>query len=112
MPGVRNAFIVEGNVKGGGSWSRNRVLNPASQLSPIAGGRRRQREKKAASEMGRRPRRIPISSVGFAQKADEASETASAKNLRKDGDPDGAHCKRGEGCGGGVRLSLHLARAA
>ena len=43
MPGVRDAFVVEGNVKPGMIVEAGRAWSLASPSSPIAGGRRRRR---------------------------------------------------------------------
>jgi isoquinoline 1-oxidoreductase beta subunit len=88
MPGVRDAFVVEGNVKPG-------VIVEGDALEPgvaivadswwQAQTARKQLQVKWDEGHG-----ASQSSVGFAQKAQELSQQPPAKTLRKDGDPDGA----------------------
>jgi isoquinoline 1-oxidoreductase beta subunit len=89
MPGVRNAFIVEGNVKGGVIVEQEPGLEPGIAIVADSWWQAQTARKKLQVKWDE-GHGASQSSVGFAQKAAELSKQPPAKNLRKDGDPDGA----------------------
>jgi isoquinoline 1-oxidoreductase beta subunit len=88
MPGVRDAFVVEGNVKAGTVWDGD-ALEPGVAI--VADGWwQAQTARKKLQVKWDEGHGASQSSVGFAQKALELSQQPPAKTLRKDGDPDAA----------------------
>ena len=88
LPGVRDAFVVEGNVKPG-------VIVEADALEPgvaiVADSWwQAQTARKKLQVKWDEGHGASQSSVGFAQKAQELAQQPPAKTLRKDGDPDAA----------------------
>jgi isoquinoline 1-oxidoreductase subunit beta len=89
MPGIRDAFVVEGFVKPGTVVENDPGLEPGVAIVAdswwLAQSARKKLDVKWDEGHG-----ASQSSVAFAQKADELSKQPPAKTLRKDGDPDGA----------------------
>jgi isoquinoline 1-oxidoreductase beta subunit len=88
MPGVRDAFVVEGNVKGGTVWDGD-ALEPGVAIVADSWWQAQTARKKLQVKWDE-GHGASQSSVGFAQKALELSKQPPTKTLRKDGDPDGA----------------------
>jgi isoquinoline 1-oxidoreductase beta subunit len=88
MPGVRDAFVVEGNVKPGVIVEAD-ALEPGVAIVADSWWQAQTARKKLQVKWDEGHGALQ-SSVGFAQKALELSQQAPAKTLRKDGDPDGA----------------------
>ena len=88
MPGVRDAFIVEGNVKPGAIVEAD-ALEPGVAIVADSWWQAQTARKKLQVKWDE-GHGATQSSVGFAQKAQELSKQPPAKTLRKDGDPDGA----------------------
>jgi isoquinoline 1-oxidoreductase subunit beta len=88
MPGVRDAFVVEGNVKAGTVWDGD-ALEPGVAIVADSWWQAQTARKKLQVKWDE-GHGASQSSVGFAQKALELSQQPPAKTLRKDGDPDAA----------------------
>src|ERR1700689_4633281 len=88
MPGVRDAFVVEGNVKGGTVWDGD-ALEPGVAIVADSWWQAQTARKKLQVKWDE-GHGASQSSVGFAQKALKLPKQPPAKTLRKDGDPDGA----------------------
>jgi isoquinoline 1-oxidoreductase beta subunit len=89
MPGVRDAFVVEGNVKGGVIVEQEPGLEPGVAIVADSWWQAQTARKKLQVKWDE-GHGASQSSVGFAQKAQELSQQPPVKTLRKDGDPDGA----------------------
>jgi len=89
MPGVRDAFVVEGNVKPGTVVEQDPGLEPGIAIVADSWWQAQSARKKLDVKWDE-GHGAGQSSVAFAQKADELSKQPPAKTLRKDGDPDGA----------------------
>jgi isoquinoline 1-oxidoreductase beta subunit len=89
MPGIKDAFIVEGMVKPGTVVDQDPGLEPGIAIVAdswwLAQSARKKLQVKWDEGHG-----AGQSSVAFAQKAKELSEQPPAKTQRKDGDPDAA----------------------
>ncbi len=88
MPGVRDAFVVEGNVKPGTIVEAD-ALEPGVAIVADSWWQAQTARKKLQVKWDE-GHGASQSSVGFAQRAVELSQQPPAKTLRKDGDPDGA----------------------
>ncbi len=89
MPGVRNAFVVEGNVKPGVIVEQEPGLEPGVAIVADSWWQAQSARKKLVVKWDE-GHGASQSSAGFAQKAEELSKQAPGKTLRKDGDPDAA----------------------
>jgi isoquinoline 1-oxidoreductase subunit beta len=89
MPGIRNAFVVEGNVKPGTVVEQDPGLEPGVAIVADSWWQAQTARKKLQVKWDE-GQGASQSSVAFAQKADELSKQPPAKTLRKDGDPDAA----------------------
>jgi isoquinoline 1-oxidoreductase beta subunit len=89
MPGIRNAFVVEGNVKPGVIVEQEPGLEPGIAIVADSWWQAQTARKKLQVKWDE-GHGASQSSVGFAQKAQELSTQPPVKTLRKDGDPDGA----------------------
>jgi isoquinoline 1-oxidoreductase beta subunit len=89
MPGVRHAFVVEGNVKGGVIVEQEPGLEPGIAIVADSWWQAQTARKKLQVKW-EEGHGASQSSAGFAQKAQELSTQPPVKTLRKDGDPDGA----------------------
>ena len=110
MPGVRDAFVVEGNVKPGAIVEAD-ALEPGVAIVADSWWQAQTARKKLQVKWDE-GHGASQSSAGFAQKAQELSKQPPAKTLRKDGDPDACAPERGEGGGGRLRLSVYRSRSA
>jgi isoquinoline 1-oxidoreductase beta subunit len=88
LPGVRDAFVVEGNVKPG-TVVEGDALEPGVAIVADSWWQAQTARKKLQVKWDE-GHGASQSSLGFAQKAQELSTQPPAKTLRKDGDPDGA----------------------
>jgi isoquinoline 1-oxidoreductase subunit beta len=89
MPGIRDAFVVEGNVKPGTVVEQDPGLEPGVAIVADSWWQAQTARKKLVVKWDE-GHGASQSSVAFAQKADELSKQPPAKTLRKDGDPDAA----------------------
>jgi isoquinoline 1-oxidoreductase beta subunit len=89
MPGIRHAFVVEGNVKPGVIVEQEPGLEPGVAIVADSWWQAQTARKKLQVKWDE-GHGASQSSVGFAQKAQELSTRPPVKTLRKDGDPDGA----------------------
>jgi len=89
MPGVRDAFVVEGDVKGGTIVEQEPGLEPGVAIVADSWWQAQTAREKLQVKWDE-GHGASQSSVGFAQKAQELSHQHPVKTLRKDGDPDGA----------------------
>jgi isoquinoline 1-oxidoreductase beta subunit len=89
MPGVRDAFVVEGNVKPGTVVENDPGLEPGVAIVADSWWQAQTARKKLQVKWDE-GHGASQSSVGFAQKAQELNQQPPAKTLRKDGDPDAA----------------------
>ncbi len=88
MPGVRDAFVVEGNVKPG-TIVEGDALEPGVAIVADSWWQAQTARKKLQVKWDE-GHGATQSSVGFAEKAQELSQQPPQKTLRKDGDPDAA----------------------
>jgi isoquinoline 1-oxidoreductase subunit beta len=89
MPGIRDAFVVEGKMKDGTVAENDPGLEPGVAIVADSWWQAQTARKKLQVKWDE-GHGASQSSVGFAQKALEISKQPPAKTLRKDGDPDGA----------------------
>ncbi len=89
MPGIRDAFVVEGKMKYGTVAENDPGLEPGIAIVADSWWQAQTARKKLQVKWDE-GHGASQSSVGFAQKALEISKQPPAKTLRKDGDPDGA----------------------
>ncbi|MBV9769655.1 MAG: xanthine dehydrogenase family protein molybdopterin-binding subunit [Bryobacterales bacterium] len=89
MPGVRHAFVVEGNVKGGTVVEQDPGLEPGIAIVADSWWQAQTARKKLQVKWDE-GHGASQSSVGFAQKAQELSQQTAPKTIRKDGDPEAA----------------------
>jgi len=89
MPGIRDAFVVEGKMKDGTVAENDPGLEPGIAIVADSWWQAQTARKKLQVKWDE-GHGASQSSVGFAQKATEISKQPPAKTLRKDGDPDGA----------------------
>ncbi len=89
MPGIRDAFVVEGKMKDGTVAENDPGLEPGIAIVADTWWQAQTARKKLQVKWDE-GHGASQSSVGFAQKALELSKQPPAKTLRKDGDPDGA----------------------
>ncbi|HTC34421.1 MAG TPA: molybdopterin cofactor-binding domain-containing protein [Bryobacteraceae bacterium] len=89
MPGIRDAFVVEGKMKDGTVAENDPGLEPGIAIVADSWWQAQTARKKLQVKWDE-GHGASQSSVGFAQKALEISKQPPAKTLRKDGDPDGA----------------------
>jgi isoquinoline 1-oxidoreductase beta subunit len=89
MPGIRDAFVVEGKMKDGTVAENDPGLEPGIAIVADSWWQAQTARKKLQVKWDE-GHGASQSSVGFAQKALEISKQQPAKTLRKDGDPDGA----------------------
>src|SRR3984957_8722794 len=89
MPGVRNAFVVEGTVKGGTVVEQDPGLEPGVAIVADSWWQGNYARKKVQG-IWDEGHGASQSSVEFARKAQELSQQPPAKTVRKDGDPDSA----------------------
>jgi isoquinoline 1-oxidoreductase subunit beta len=89
MPGVRNAFVVEGTVKGGTVVEQDPGLEPGIAIVADSWWQANSARKKLQVKWDE-GHGASQSSVEFARKAQELNQQPPAKTLRKDGDPDAA----------------------
>src|ERR1700722_10513431 len=89
MPGIRDAFVVAGNVKPGTVVEQDPGLEPGVAIVADTWWQAQTARKKLQVKWDE-GHGASQSSVPFAQKADELSKQPPAKTLRKDGDPDAA----------------------
>jgi len=89
MPGVRDAFVVEGFVKPGTVVEGDPGLEPGVAIVADTWWQAQTARKKLQVKWDE-GQAASQSSAGFAQKAEELNQQPPAKTLRKDGDPDGA----------------------
>jgi isoquinoline 1-oxidoreductase subunit beta len=89
MPGVRDAFIVAGNVKPGTVVENDPGLEPGVAIVADTWWQAQTARKKLQVKWDEGAG-ASQSSVAFAQKADELAKQPPAKTLRKDGDPEAA----------------------
>jgi isoquinoline 1-oxidoreductase subunit beta len=89
MPGIRHAFVVEGNVKPGVIVEQEPGLEPGVAIVADSWWQAQTARKKLQVKWDE-GHGASQSSIGFAQKAQELSSQPPVKTLRKDGDPDGA----------------------
>jgi isoquinoline 1-oxidoreductase beta subunit len=88
MPGVRDAFVVEGTVKMGPVWAGD-ALEPGIAIVADTWWQAQTARKKLQVKWDE-GQGASQTSEGFAQKAVELSKQPPGKTLRKDGDPDEA----------------------
>ncbi len=88
MPGIRDAFVVEGTVKPGTVWDGD-ALEPGVAIVADSWWQAQTARKKLDVKWDE-GHGASQSSVEFAQKADELSKQPPGKTQRKDGDPDAA----------------------
>ena len=112
LPGVRDAFVVEGDASVAGSTGPLDRLSTASRWSPTAGGRR---EGARASSKSNGPKATPHATAtrGFAAQARELSTQARRRRyiLQRRRRRRRAR-ERGQGGRGGLRLSVPRPRHA
>jgi isoquinoline 1-oxidoreductase beta subunit len=89
MPGIRDAFVVDGMVKGGTVVEQDPGLEPGVAIVADSWWQAQTARKKLQVKWDE-GHGASQSSAGFAQKALEISQQPPAKTLRKDGDPDAA----------------------
>jgi len=89
MPGIRDAFVVEGKMKDGTVAENDPGLEPGVAIVADSWWQAQTARKKLQVKWDE-GHGASQSSVGFAQKALEISKQPPAKTLRKDGDPDAA----------------------
>src|ERR1700678_112973 len=89
MPGVRDAFVVEGKVKPGTVAEQDPGLEPGVAIVADTWWKGQTARKKLDVKWDE-GHGAGQSSVAFAQKAEELSKQPPAKTARKEGDPDGA----------------------
>ena len=89
MPGIRDAFVVEGKMEDGTVAENDPGLEPGIAIVADSWWQAQTARKKLQVKWDE-GHGASQSSVGFAQKALEISKQPPAKTLRKDGDPDGA----------------------
>jgi isoquinoline 1-oxidoreductase beta subunit len=89
MPGIRDAFIVDGRVKPGTVVEQDPGLEPGVAIVADTWWQAQTARKKLNVKWDE-GHGAGQSSVAFAQKAEELSKQPPAKTLRKDGDPEGA----------------------
>jgi isoquinoline 1-oxidoreductase subunit beta len=89
MPGIRDAFVVEGKVKPGTVAEQDPGLEPGVAIVADTWWQAQTARKKLDVKWDE-GHGAGQSSVAFAQKAEELSKEPPAKTARKDGDPDGA----------------------
>jgi isoquinoline 1-oxidoreductase beta subunit len=89
LPGVRHAFVAEGNVKPGTVVEQEPGLEPGVAIVADSWWQAQSARKKLQVTWDEGPG-ASQSSDGFAQRADELARKAPAKTLRSDGDTDKA----------------------
>lgn len=89
MPGIRDAFIVEGRVKDGTVVEQDPGLEPGIAIVADTWWQAQTARKKLQVKWDE-GKGASQSSAGFAQKAEELSKQPPMATVRKDGDPDAA----------------------